>query len=149
MLVSTRSLTATTSTSGARSRIALRDWRPMRPKPLMPTRTVMRGYLLGLATGRADRGLVSVALLIAREAAHDERLGAGERDVAAEARRDDGQTWRARTSNASARDRVAHLLEEALALRLGDRAADDDPMRVERVDVARHSRPRRRAGRGS
>ena len=39
--VSTRSLTATTSTSGARSMSALRDWRPMRPKPLMPTRVAM------------------------------------------------------------------------------------------------------------
>ena len=41
--VSTRSLTATTSTSGVRSMSALSDWRPIRPKPLMPTRTAMRG----------------------------------------------------------------------------------------------------------
>ena len=41
MLVSTRSLTATTSTSGARSMSALSDCRPMRPKPLMPTRTAI------------------------------------------------------------------------------------------------------------
>ena len=48
---STRSLTATTSTSGARSMSALSDWRPMRPKPLIPTRVVMayssRGPLAG------------------------------------------------------------------------------------------------------
>src|ERR1035437_5247787 len=35
------SLTATTSSSGALSRIAFSDCRPMRPKPLIPTRTAM------------------------------------------------------------------------------------------------------------
>ena len=42
--VSMRSLMATTSmSSGCRSRIAFRPWRPIRPKPLMPTRVAI-GY---------------------------------------------------------------------------------------------------------
>ena len=40
-MTGTRSLMATTSMSGARSSSALSDWRPTRPKPLMPTRVVM------------------------------------------------------------------------------------------------------------
>ena len=44
--MSTRSLTATTSTSGARSIRALSDCRPIRPKPLIPTRTVIVQFLL-------------------------------------------------------------------------------------------------------
>src|SRR5207245_1031503 len=39
--VSTRSFTATASTSGVRSISALSDWRPIRPNPLMPTRTAI------------------------------------------------------------------------------------------------------------
>jgi hypothetical protein len=31
--------------SVVRSRMALSDWRPMRPKPLMPTRVVIPGLL--------------------------------------------------------------------------------------------------------
>ena len=56
--VSTRSLTATTSTSGVRSISALRDWRPIRPKPLMPTRTAIEPLLR--ACHRPVEGAASV-----------------------------------------------------------------------------------------
>ena len=50
VLVSVMSLRATTSRSrGWRSSIAFKDWRPIRPKPLMPMRVVMESFLLLLA----------------------------------------------------------------------------------------------------
>ena len=54
-------------------------------------------------------------------------------------------TWRASTSKASLAMAVADRIEQALALGVGDRAADHDPVRVERVDVADAARPRRPA----
>ena len=76
----------------------------------------------------------------------DERVGAGERDVRPEERRQDldapGEAFERLGG-----DGLADRPEEAVALAVGDRAADDDPVRVEGVDVPDAGRRRTRAGR--
>jgi hypothetical protein len=69
------------------------------------------------------------------EAAHHEGLGAGEGDIAPEAGRDDGDVPRQGLEGLAANG-VANKVEEPIALGLGDRAPDHDPVRVERVHVA-------------
>src|SRR5439155_1154022 len=61
VLASARSLTPTTSISPAASRAVRKKTRPMRPKPLTPTRMLMEGLLVGLSGKLIPAGLLRLA----------------------------------------------------------------------------------------
>ena len=137
MLVSTRSLTATTSRLGRALEDRLEGLAADSAEAVDADAGGHAGVPPETATGLSGRRLVAIGwLCCAGKARHHEWLRAGERYIAAERCGHDPARCRARASKASLRDRGADRLEEPVALRLGDGAADHDPVRVERVHVA-------------
>src|ERR687887_201650 len=132
---STRSLTATTSTSGVRSMTALSDWRPIRPKPLMPTRTAM--------TRPPGRGASWAAPPFVRATAP--RPYAEQWSVVAERRLDDPHPG-AGGPEGDPGDLTPGGLEQPVALCDAEAPADHDQLRVEDIDEPDHRHCERAAG---
>src|ERR1035437_5234527 len=131
------SLTATTSSPGARSRIAFSDCRPMRPKPFIPTRTAMccppedrcraRSTVRGRGCGpTAAPGRVA-------ETRDHEWVAAGQTDVFAEFGVDDLDPA-AGSAEGGGGDLGPSRTEQSIPLSVRDRAADKDPGWVQAVD---------------
>src|SRR5215207_3741624 len=128
---------------------ALSDWRPIRPKPLIPTRVAMvRDPPVGLGPAEAGRvnghvtawgrerwpyGRSAAPPGWIVDARRNEGLRASEGNVLAKLRRYDADRGR-QARETLARDGVLGQAEHPLPLRLGDGPTDDDPVRVERVD---------------
>src|SRR5687768_10514066 len=135
MAGSARSLTATTSKAlGWRSSHAFTNWRPIRPKPFTPTRTVMAAPPLDptLAPRAGVCPRLAEPLSRARGALLRRDHRTDHADVAAQARGHD-LARRARDLEGPIPHAAAHGDEDVVGLVLRDASADDDASRVEHV----------------
>src|SRR6266849_8203337 len=130
---SARSFIATISSSGWRSRTALRNCRPMRPKPLMAIRADIPGSPFDLVKRRAVRAsLLKEPVAPAGRALARLQYSTVHADVRAE-RRGHEAHCRGRGLERTLGHGAMHRHEHVRRLMLGDGSADDDDRRVEAV----------------